>query len=85
MLARAGVGSGYGLPQAREREVLARLGPGLATSWRERSEQLRAEARSWLSPGRRAAIAGAEANIEELGDRLGRLHREGDGFRFDRS
>ena len=85
VLARAGVGSGYGLPQAREREVLARLGPGLATSWRERSEQLRAEARSWLSPGRRAAIAGAEANIEELGDRLGRLHREGDGFRFDRS
>ncbi|TKR34241.1 DUF4105 domain-containing protein [Luteimonas gilva] len=75
-------GDGYGLPQAQEREALAQASAGYASEWRQRGEDLRAEARRWLPPSRRQALSDAEANIELLGERLRRLHRERGGLRL---
>ena len=70
----------YGQPQAEEREALTREGDRLAAHWREQSGWLRAEARRWLSEDRRTALDATEANVEALGERLRRLHREQGGL-----
>jgi hypothetical protein len=70
----------YGQPQAEEREALTREGNRLAAHWREQSGWLRAEARRWLSEDRRTALDATEANVEALGERLRRLHREQGGL-----
>ncbi|HJR73347.1 MAG TPA: DUF4105 domain-containing protein [Luteimonas sp.] len=75
-------GDGYGLPQAQEREALARASAGKAAEWRQRSQDLRAEARRWLPASRQQAMSDAEANIALLGERLRRLHREQSGLRL---
>jgi hypothetical protein len=77
--------SGYGLPQAEEREALMQEGSRLAAQWRERSGWLRDEARQWLSPQRRSALDGSEANVEALGAQLRRLHEEQGGIRLRES
>lgn len=73
---------GYGQPQLEERAELAEAGARLAGQWRERSDWLRNEARQWLSPERLAALDGAEANVDALGERLRRLHHEQDGLQL---
>ena len=74
--------SGYGLPQADEREAIADEGSRQATQWQQRGERLRIEARRWLSPQRQAALEATEANIDFLGQRLRRLHREQGGLQL---
>lgn len=75
-------GDGYGLPQTQEREALAQASADRAAEWRQRGENLRAEARRWLPPPRQQALRDAETNIERLGERLRRLHREQGGLRL---
>lgn len=72
--------AGYGLPQHDEREALTREAGRHATRWRERSTRLRGEARRWLPPERQASLQAIEANLEQLGERLRRLHREQGGL-----
>ena len=74
--------SGYGLPQADEREAIANEGSRQATQWQQRGERLRIEARRWLSPQRRAALKATEANIDFLGQRLRRLHHQQGGLQL---
>ncbi len=74
--------TGYGEPQAKEREVLASEGERLAAEWRRHSGRLRAEARDWLSAERLAALDATEANVEALGAHMRRLHREQGGLQL---
>ena len=74
--------SGYGLPQADERRALERESARHAAQLKWQGAALRAEARRWLSPGRRAMLEGVEANIAALGERLRRLHREQGGLQL---
>jgi uncharacterized protein DUF4105 len=71
--------SGYGLPQAAERETLTQEGTLFAAQWREQGVWLRNEARKWLSPQRQDALVATEANVDTLGVQLRRLNREGGG------
>ena len=73
-------GSGYGQPQADERDALTREGNRLAVQWREESGWLRDEARRWLSDERRLALDAIDANVKGLGERLRRLNREQGGL-----
>lgn len=72
--------SGYGLPQLAEREALTQETNRQAAQWREQNEWLRSEARGWMAPERRAALAATEANVDALGEQLRRLHREQGGL-----
>jgi hypothetical protein len=74
--------AGYGLPQQEEREALMRESERHAAHWRERGARLRSDARRWLSPQRQASLAATEANVERLGDRLHRLHRDQGGLQL---
>jgi hypothetical protein len=74
--------TGYGLPQAEERTTLIQEGDRRAVQWRQRSGWLRSEARQWLSEERRVALDGTEANVDGLGERLRRLHREQGGLQL---
>ena len=76
-------GGGYGQPQAEERSALTRDGERLAARWRVQSGWLRSEARRWLSEERRAALDTTDANVDALGERLRRLHREQGGLELD--
>jgi hypothetical protein len=76
--------SGYGLPQAAERTAITEEGGRRATQWRQRGEHLRTTARQLLSPQLRADLAATEANIDAIGQRLRRLHREQGGLQLDR-
>jgi hypothetical protein len=77
--------TGYGQPQADEREALMQEGNRLASQWREQTDWLRNEARQWLSPERLASLNATEANVEALGDQLRRLHREQGGLELPRA
>ena len=72
--------TGYGLPQAEERATLAQESNERAAQWRQQSGWLRSEAGRWLSEERRVAMEGTEANVDALGERLRRLHREQGGL-----
>ncbi len=74
--------SGYGLPQAHERKALERESERYAAQLKQQGVALRADARRWLSPGRRAMLEETEANIASLGERLRRLHREQGGLQL---
>ena len=74
--------TGYGLPQAEEREALGQEGKLLATQWRRQGAWLRNEARQWLAPERLAALETTEANVETLGEQLRRLNREQGGLQL---
>jgi hypothetical protein len=78
-------GPGYGQPQAEERAALLQQGSQLAAQWREQTGWLATEARRWLSPERRAALDGTEANVEALGERLRQLHQEQGGYSLPES
>lgn len=75
-------GTGYGLPQGEERAALALASDRQATQWRQDTHHLRAQARRWLSPQRRAILAATEANVAVLGQRLRRLHHEQGGLQL---
>ena len=72
--------TGYGLPQYEERELLAQESSRELAEWRQQSEQLRSEARRWLTPQRQAVLDATEANVDALGEQLRRLHREQGGL-----
>ena len=72
--------TGYGLPQAEERATLAQESNERAAQWRQQSGWLRSEAHRWLSEERRVVMEGTEANVDALGERLRRLHREQGGL-----
>lgn len=74
--------SGYGLLQADERSALELEGERYAARLKQQGVALRADARRWLSPGRRMMLEGVEANIALLGERLRRLHREQGGLQL---
>ncbi len=74
--------TGYGLPQSRERELLAQESSQELAEWRQQSEQLRSDARRWLPPERQAALDATEANVDALGEQLRRLHREQGGLQL---
>ena len=74
--------TGYGLPQADERRHLELEGERYAAQLKQQGSALRADARRWLSPGRRAVLDGTEANIVLLGERLRRLHKEQGGLQL---
>jgi hypothetical protein len=75
-------GTGYGLPQPDERQVLAGEADRRMAQWMRQGDALRAEARLWLPPARRAALEGAEGNIALLGERLRLLHLEQGGLQL---
>jgi hypothetical protein len=72
--------TGYGLPQVEERATLTLESDRRAAQWRQQSGWLRSEARRWLSEERQVALDGTEANVEELGQLLRRLHRDQGGL-----
>jgi hypothetical protein len=72
--------TGYGLPQAAEREMLAQEGNRQAARWRQQGAWLRNEALRWLPPEQMLALVATETNVEALGERLRRLHREQGGL-----
>ena len=72
--------AGYGLPQVEERAMLTQESDRRAAQWRQRSDWLRSEARQWLPAPRQIALDETEANVEALGERLRRLHREQGGW-----
>ncbi|TWI04611.1 uncharacterized protein DUF4105 [Luteimonas cucumeris] len=74
--------SGYGLPQQAEREALAQQSADLATQWRQRGDALREQARRWLPPPSREALAATEANVAALGQHLRELHRQQGGLQL---
>jgi hypothetical protein len=74
--------TGYGLPQYEERETLTQESNRQAAQWREQNVWLRSEARRWLPPLRQAALDATEANVDELGRQLRRLHREQGGLQL---
>ncbi len=61
---------GYGLPQAGERGVLAARVRADAGSRQAQAEALETVARRLLSPERRAALEGTDANVALIGERL---------------
>ncbi len=67
---------GYGLPQAQEREVLERRVAADAAARARQAQALEAGVRGLLSARRRAALEGAERNLELLGERLRSLAGE---------
>jgi hypothetical protein len=75
---------GYGLPQQREREQLARDAVALAAQWREASARLHARARDWLPRGEREALEASESNLAQLGARIRTLHRQAGGMELGR-
>lgn len=75
--------TGYGLPQQEERAQLARIGGDYVARWREQSRRLHDQARLWLPAQRREALEACESNLDLLGQRLRRLHREAGGVRLD--
>lgn len=85
LLQQASVATGYGLPQAAEREALARDGDRLAGIWRERSARLHRDGRALLPRELRDALDATEDNIARLGDRLRHLHEDRGGLRLDLS
>jgi hypothetical protein len=74
--------TGYGLPQREERDALEQAGSRYARQWRQQDETLRTRARQGLPPQRQAMLTATEANIEALGQRLRRLHREQGGLQL---
>jgi len=64
---------GYGLPQAAERAVLGERVQDDAARRQTQVEALQAGLRRLLTPARREALEGAEANVALLGDRLREL------------
>jgi hypothetical protein len=66
-------GDGYGIPQAGEREAVARDAASLAERWRRQRDALLARASDWLPAPQREALAATEANVAALGARLRRL------------
>jgi len=76
--------SGYGLPQREERAALAAEAARQAAHLREQGRRLRDDARTLLTPQRRARLDAIDANIALLGRRLRQLHLEGGGLQLDR-
>lgn len=74
--------AGYGLPQAEERAVLAQASHSHVAQWRRQGDRLRTAARQWLPPQRQAALLATAANIDTLGQRLRRLHRQHGGLQL---
>lgn len=74
------VSTGYGLPQHAERDTAASEATTAAMRWREASTRLAVEARAWLPPVHRDALAATEVNVAHLGERLRALHREAGGL-----
>ncbi|MDI9239515.1 zinc-dependent peptidase [Lysobacter sp. LF1] len=73
---------GYGLPQAAEREALARDGLALRDRLRETRAQLDRAARSWMTPEQREWMDGIAANADLIGRRVRMLHAEQGGLRL---
>lgn len=74
--------TGYGLPQPAERDIASREGIALTAQWKQQRNALLAQARQWLPPRSRAALEDTEANIDALGQRLRRLHKEHGGVQL---
>jgi hypothetical protein len=68
---------GYGLPQAGEREVLDGRVRADAGSRQAQAVALEAAVRRLLSPARRAALEGTDANVALIGERLRALAAAG--------
>ncbi|MGN6112476.1 MAG: DUF7844 domain-containing protein [Luteimonas sp.] len=66
-------GEGYGIPQAGERDAVARDAASLAARWRRQRDALLAQARDWLPAPQREALDATEANVAALGARLRQL------------
>jgi hypothetical protein len=66
-------GDGYGIPQAGERDAVARDAASLAERWRRQRDALFARARDWLPAPQRETLAATEANVAALGARLRQL------------
>lgn len=63
-------GSGYGLPQRAERDLLAVAVAADDARLRRLRDGLQAQAIAWLSPHQRQRLEGTEENLALLGDRL---------------
>jgi hypothetical protein len=74
---------GYGLPLTEERRQVSQDAGDRVTRLLEQEAALQTEARRWLSPAQQAALAGTEANIALLGERLRKLHGEQNGLQLD--
>ena len=75
-------GTGYGLPQAREREQLADEGEQRRARLKQLHADVEAGARELMTPTQRALLDGIAANRDLLGQRLRELHAEEGGVRL---
>ncbi|WP_421682871.1 DUF4105 domain-containing protein [Stutzerimonas urumqiensis] len=75
-------GSGYGLPQARERAELEQRSARRQAELARLSDQLDAEIQSLLSPQRQAALEAVRQNLAWLRDHLHALHRASGGLQL---
>ncbi|MDD1015539.1 DUF4105 domain-containing protein [Pseudomonas rubra] len=74
--------SGYGLPQASEREKLLSETRLRQTQLQTLSADLDKEVRALLDPARAAEIKAVEANIKQVGEHLRALHKAGGGLQL---
>jgi len=74
--------TGYGLPLAEERQLLAREAGTRVNEMMQLERALHAQARRWLPPKRQQVLEATEHNIGLLAEQLRRQHLEQDGLRL---
>jgi hypothetical protein len=75
-------GSGYGLPQASERQQLEQASSQRQQQLQRLTGDLDKEVRALLGPERAAEIAAVEANLKQLGEHLRALHKAAGGLQL---
>jgi hypothetical protein len=73
-------GTGYGLPQAEERQQLERSSSERQRQLLRLTGDLDKEVRALLEPARAAEIAAVESNLKQMGEHLRALHKAAGGL-----
>ena len=74
--------SGYGLPQAKEWEVLQSESSQRQQQLLRLTTDLDQEVRGLLEPARAAEIAATEANVKQIGEHLRAIHKASGGLQL---
>ncbi|MBV6290278.1 DUF4105 domain-containing protein [Pseudomonas aegrilactucae] len=74
--------TGYGLPQASEREQLEQASSARQQQLQRLTGDLDTQVRALLGPARAAEIAAVEANLKQLGEHLRALHKAAGGLQL---
>jgi hypothetical protein len=74
--------SGYGLPQADERDSLEQRGSELQQQLKQLNEQMETLLQQFLEPQRLAEMAQARDNLQWLSEKLRQQHLEREGLQL---